>query len=289
MKVRVLFPEARQTGAVADKYHLRPGLHFSEGAEGAHGEFQILFRSNAPNIDGDGRRFVRTPGLSQFGAALGGIEQVCIHAAPHDADVVDAPALQHGCGIRRWRQRAGSVVVDAPQDALGDSFHAREVIVFEIGLKIGVETRNHGNLTLSGGPDGGHAHQCFRGDVEDVRSELVENFQHLSRGAEPHPKPRVAGQWHGVHHVARKATRSSLLHRGGHKNAVSTALQTLTQGVECPRDAIDVWRKGVCNNEDPHGQENVMANSATGCSLQDGKGDEIDTASDEQLSKCVAM
>lgn len=51
-----------------------------------------------------------------------------------------------------------------------------------------------------------------------------------------------------------QTSRLSLFDGGDHRQAVSPALQTLTQGVQRPRDAVDVRRKSVCNYEDPHWQ-----------------------------------
>jgi hypothetical protein len=78
--------------------------------------------------------------------------------------------------------------------------------------------------------------------------------------------------------MATQTTRLRRLDGGDDIHLATPALESLTEGVQRPRDTIDVRRKRVCDDENPHGHmNNVFADSSACPAGQPGKRDVIDT------------
>ena len=128
-------------GSIARKNQFDPAAVSRKGLVGADGQIQVFLCGQPTNRQENHGVFVGLPLRSQIATALTGMEQLCVNASGHHAQVVKTNGLQLGLECARGHHGAMGPVVKFAQISHDGFAQPPYAVVFAVAVKIGAKVR----------------------------------------------------------------------------------------------------------------------------------------------------
>ena len=169
------------------------------------------------------------------------MERLAVHAARPDGHAPHAVRLQPAPRRLAGRQGHGRSVVEPAEVAEQDRAEDAQAVMSEVMVVIGVEAAGDGHAHAAGRDEGGPAERAFRGDVNHVGREPLQQELEQVRAGQAEPELRVERQRQAEDPFRCPPFRR--LARPDHLHHVAARPERVDPAAERPGHAVDLRRK----------------------------------------------